>query len=185
MWISLIYVFTPERNISRKTVQTFYKRTFLFMTCCVNDCIFFKFCNIYKLCTKWFEKVRLLLCLHRKCTCSVISFQISLFRYHLTKNKRCKILPHICHKKVIVQIINNYWMRLSMISWIIKTEVCVICRSLRLRHITQTRGFDNSWYHGKTEFNNCFIIHFSHNSSSETEAKRSTVLFLRRTLQAA
>ena len=43
-------------------------------------------------------------------------------------------------------IINNYWMRLSMISWIIKTEVSVICRSRRLRQITQTRGFDNSWY---------------------------------------
>ena len=26
--------------------------------------------------------------------------------------------------------------------------------------ITQTRGFDNSRYHTKTEFNNCFIIHF-------------------------
>ena len=41
-------------------------------------------------------------------------------------------------------------MRLSMISWIIKTEVCVICRSRRLRQIIQTRGFDNSWYHAKT-----------------------------------
>ena len=28
------------RNIKRKTVQTFYKKTSLFMTCCVNDCIF-------------------------------------------------------------------------------------------------------------------------------------------------
>ena len=44
-------------------------------------------------------------------------------------------------------IINNYWMKLSMISWIIKTEVCVICRSRRLRRITQTRGFDNSYYY--------------------------------------
>ena len=59
----------------------------------------------------------------------------------------------------LLQILNNYWMRLSMISWIIKTEVCVICRSRRLRQITQTRGFDNSWFHAKTEFNNCFIIH--------------------------
>ena len=80
-------------------------------------------------------------------------------------------------------LLNNYWMRLSLISWIIKTEVCVICRSQRLKQITQKRGFDNSWYHAKTEFNNyCFIIHFSHNSSSETEAKRSASLFLR-TLQ--
>ena len=37
----------------------------------------------------------------------------------------------------------------------------------------------------KTEFNDCFIIHFSHNSSSEIEAKRSAILFLRRTLQGA
>ena len=76
-------------------------------------------------------------------------------------------------------LLNNYWMRLSMISWIIKTEVCVICRSRRLRQITQTRGFGNSWYHAKTEFNNCFIIQFSHNSYSETEAKRSAILFLK------
>ena len=76
--------------------------------------------------------------------------------------------------------INNYWMRLSMISWIIKTEVCVICRNRRLRQITQTRGFDDSWYHAKTEFNNCFIIHFSRNSSSETEAKHSALTSGRR-----
>jgi len=38
--------------------------------------------------------------------------------------------------------------------------------------------------HAKTEINICFIIHFSHNSSSETEAKRSALLFLR-TLQGA
>ena len=40
-------------------------------------------------------------------------------------------------------IINNYWMGLSMISWIIKTKVCVICRSRGLKQIIQTRGFDN------------------------------------------
>ena len=87
--------------------------------------------------------------------------------------------------RFVITLFNNYWMRLSMISWIIKAEVCVICRRRRLRQITQTRGFDNSWYYAKTEFNNCFIIHFSHNSSSETEAKRSAILFLRRTLQVA
>ena len=54
-----------------------------------------------------------------------------------------------------------------------------------LRQITQTRGFDNSGYHAKTKFSNCFIIHFSHNSSSETEAKRSAIVFLRRTCQGA
>ena len=35
----------------------------------------------------------------------------------------------------------------------------------------------------KAEADNCFIIHFSHNSSSETVAKRSAILFVRRTLQ--
>ena len=80
----------------------------------------------------------------------------------------------------MIIIISNYWMRLSMISWIIKTEVWVICRSRRLRQITQTRGFDDSWYHAKTEFNNCFIIHFAHNSSSETEAKHSALTSGRR-----
>ena len=99
----------------------------------------------------------------------------SMQLWKITKKK------HLSPKKVPFDF--NYWMRLSMISWIIKTEVCVICGSRRLRQITQTRGFDNSWYHAKTEFNNCFIIYFSHNSSSETEAKRSAILFLRRTLQ--
>ena len=90
-----------------------------------------------------------------------------------------KLLFEINNKDYWIKLLlNNYWMRLSMISWIIKAEVCVICRSRRLRQITQTRGFDHSWlYHAKTEFSNCFIIHFSHNSSSETEAKRSAICF--------
>ena len=69
----------------------------------------------------------------------------------------------------------------------IKTScLCYLWRSRRLQQITQTRGFANSWYHAKTEFNNCFVIHFLHNSSSQTEAKRSSaILFLRRTLQGA
>ena len=75
---------------------------------------------------------------------------------------------YIVGQKWISVIINNYWMRLSMISWIIKTEVCVICRSRRLRQIIQTWGFDNSWYHAKTEFNNCFIIHFLNNRQKKT-----------------
>ena len=37
-------------------------------------------------------------------------------------------------------ILSNYWMRLSMIARIIKAEVCVICRSRRLRRITQTEA---------------------------------------------
>ena len=70
--------------------------------------------------------------------------------------------------KTVITLLNNYWTRLSMIPWIIKTEVCVICRSRRLRQIIQTRGFDNSWYHAKTEFNNCVIIHFLNNRQKKT-----------------
>ena len=44
----------------------------------------------------------------------------------------------VYHK--LVSIISNYWMRLSMIARIIKAEVCVICRSRRLRRITQTEA---------------------------------------------
>ena len=57
----------------------------------------------------------------------------------------------------VKQILNNHWMRLSMISWIIKNEVCV-----------QTRGFDNSWHRAKNKFNNCFIIHFLSNRQKKT-----------------
>ena len=41
-------------------------------------------------------------------------------------------------ESLITWIINNYWMRLSMISRIIQTEVMVICRSQRVRRITLT-----------------------------------------------
>ena len=94
-------------------------------------------------------------------------------------------------------MINNYWMRYEVEHDIMNYQnrglcqnhcLCqkiVICQSRRLRQITQTWGFDNSWYRAKTEFNNCFIIRFSHNSSLETEGKRSAILFLRRTLQGA
>ena len=37
---------------------------------------------------------------------------------------------------------------------------------------THTRGFNNSLYDVKVEFNNGLIVHFSHISSSETEVKR-------------
>ena len=83
--------------------------------------------------------------------------------------------------------IMNYQNLVSVLSAeAIKTScLCYLWRSRRLQQITQTRGFANSWYHAKTEFNNCFVIHFLHNSSSQTEAKRSAILFLRRTLQGA
>ena len=76
----------------------------------------------------------------------------------------------LCEKCTIKQLLN------SVFAWYHELSKP---RSV-LSQITQTRGFDNSWHHAKTEFNNCFIIHFSHNSSSETEAKRSAILFLRK-----
>ena len=115
-------------------------------------------------------------------TCYVGSISASLSSWQLTSEWQCTSKGRVTGYKHVLN--NYYWMRLGMISWIIKTEVCVICQSRRLRQITQTQGFDNSWYHVKTEFNNCFITHFSHNSSSET-AKLSAILFLRRTLQGA
>ena len=41
---------------------------------------------------------------------------------------------------ILHKLINNYWMRSSRIWGIIKAEVCVICRSRRLRQITQTEA---------------------------------------------
>ena len=38
------------------------------------------------------------------------------------------------------KIRSTYWMRLSMISWIINAEVWVICQSRKLSQITQTLG---------------------------------------------
>ena len=46
----------------------------------------------------------------------------------------------ITNKSAKLRVINNYWMRLSMIARIIKAEFCVICRSRRLRRITQTEA---------------------------------------------
>ena len=76
-----------------------------------------------------------------------------------------------------VYILKNYWMRLSMIWWIIKTGVCVICRSQRPRQIKQTQSFDHSWYHAKTKFNNCFITHVSHNSSQKQKRNVQPICF--------
>ena len=103
---------------------------------------------------------------HGICTCTHGRFWLMVYVFVLNSSSPGYTIKthHLIkeHDNLVLStglIINNYWMRLSMISWIIKTKVCVICRSRRLRQITQTRGFDNSWYHAKTEFKNCFIIH--------------------------
>ena len=49
-------------------------------------------------------------------------------------------------KCIIKQLLNSVFAWYHELS---KSRVCVICLSLRLRQITQTRGFDNSWYHAQ------------------------------------
>ena len=106
--------------------------------------------------------------------------KLSNFNFQWTKtlyqNNLCNIAFFFTFFKGY-RILNNYWMRLSMISWIIKAEVCVICRSWRLRQIIQTRGFDNSWHHMKTEFNNCFITDFLNNRQKKTNVCWKMALF--------
>ena len=121
-WISLIYVFTPERNISRKTLQTFYKRTSLFMICCVNDCIFLSSAtytsSVQGDLKRFFYSFAFI--------GNDVSF-LSGFLYSATtwqRIKNCKILPHICHKKVIVQIIMINMLTVIFFGYI---EVHVIC----------------------------------------------------------
>jgi hypothetical protein len=72
-------------------------------------------------------------------------------------------------------LINNYWMRLSMISRIIQTEVNVICRS-EAEADNIDRGLNNSWCHAKAESNNCFIIHLKTSETYKT-IKQSLVMF--------
>ena len=51
------------------------------------------------------------------------------------------IHSHYAIWDIAFQILNNYWMRLSMIARIIKPKFCVICRNRSLRRITQTKAF--------------------------------------------
>ena len=51
-------------------------------------------------------------------------------------------------------IINNYWARLSKISWFVRS---IISRSRRPRQI-DLRDTDKSRYFAITEFHNCFIV---------------------------
>ena len=50
-------------------------------------------------------------------------------------------------------IINNYWTRLSKISWFVCGEqINIICQSRRLRQIIDLRDTDKSWYFALTKF---------------------------------
>ena len=54
---------------------------------------------------------------------------------------------------------NNYWMRLSKISWFVGGEQINYLLNQRLSQIIDLRDTDKSWYFATTEFNNnCFII---------------------------
>ena len=68
------------------------------------------------------------------------AFFLPPFQPHFFPSSLLQHLPYI-H---ISSVLSNFWMKLSMISWLIKIKFWVICQSIRL----------------KTEFNNCFIIHF-------------------------
>ena len=80
--------------------------------------------------------------------------------------------------------ISSYWVSLSMVSWIINAEVSVVCRSRRLRQITQTRSLIIhdimlsridimiscyqeliSWFH---DIKNCLIMRFLNNLQKTT-----------------
>ena len=63
----------------------------------------------------------------------------------------------VCH--VALQMLCDYWMRLIMIPWIIKLRSKVSVKPEGEANDTDTR-LDNSWYHTKTELNNCSIAHF-------------------------
>ena len=96
---------------------------------------------------------------------------IKIWETPLSCHAKCSLPVAVRVSKTLVLklpiILNNYWMRLIMISWIIKTEVCVKPKPKAEADNTDL-GFDNSWYHAKTEFNNCFIIHFLNNRRKKT-----------------
>ena len=78
---------------------------------------------------------------------SLLCLRSTLRLFHLSYSIVCVMyvlyyVPvHVDQQKThFCILINNYWMRLSMIARIIKAEVCVICRSQRLRRITQTEA---------------------------------------------
>ena len=104
------------------------------------------------------------------------SLFIHLFHY-ANKNVLVKPLSLFCITSVFFTIqskagtIDSYWMRLNMISW----------RKLRSDLSAEGKGwgtrFDNSWYHAKTTFNNCFITHFW------TLCKKDTSVWVCKTLR--
>ena len=77
----------------------------------------------------------------QNCTCSVLQVQ----------QKATVTIPH--NKQLLVDEVEHDIMNYQ------NRGLCCLPKP-KAEADTQTRGFDNSGYHAKTEFNNCFIIHF-------------------------
>ena len=95
MNLSHIRFYTRKKYL-KKTVQTFYKRTSLFKTCCVNDCIFLSSAtytsSVQGDLKRFFYSFAFI--------GNVVSF-LSRFLYSATtwqRIKNRKILPHLCIK---------------------------------------------------------------------------------------
>ena len=59
----------------------------------------------------------------------------------------------------VLAIINNYWTRLSKISWFVCGEqINIVCWSWRLRQMIDLQDTDKSRYFAITKFSNCFNI---------------------------
>ena len=69
----------------------------------------------------------------------LITTQYTFDTFLLTQKHNASSSPALPNLWLLL-VINNYWMRLSMVAIIIKAKVCVICRSRRLRRITQTEA---------------------------------------------
>ena len=77
---------------------------------------------------------------HEKCSGLLENIPFQVCNYTDTVKHWQVCSSSYCSSFNFKRKISNYWIRFSMISWIINAEVWVICRSRRLRWITQTRG---------------------------------------------
>ena len=70
-----------------------------------------------------------------------------------------KLSVNMERSKEISEIINNHWMRLSMIARIIKVKGCYLSKP---KVEADNTNRNNSRYHVITKSNNCFIGHFKY-----------------------
>ena len=68
--------------------------------------------------------------------------------YNVSDNGAETMVSAIKDVLLKLQLLNNYWMRLSMISWIIKTEVCELIECSRpIRFSIVSLMYNNTIYH--------------------------------------